>query len=193
MNQLLSEEEQQDRASYLKKQKLSQIKTIAIIMVIVFTGIWGTTSIIKNHQNMIAQQKAAQERQAKKDQEAARLAEQSKAEQDFIESYKGRLEAWENILGNDNPIKGWPVRRREYIIQDIANKEAEITNILSKIGSATTRTEHNNGNTSLAYNVEQMSELQSQLKKAEYELYLLNTELRRDEYFEGRIAGYDLK
>ena len=54
-------------------------------------------------------------------------------------------------------------------------------------------TEYNSGNTSLAYNVEQMSELQSQLKKAEYELYLLNTELRRDEYFEGRIAGYDLK
>lgn len=193
----LSEDDLRQRDAFIANQRVQQSRskfTVLIVAAIVtLMAIGGGFYAVNSHRaTLAANAKQAAQENARAQKQAA-LEAAAQAERDFQAAYAGRLESWEIIMHNRNPIKGWPVRRREAILNDIAAKESEIEGIRSQMRSITTQ--HSNASGSIkvdSYNKEQMHQLWQQMNRAEGDLYQLQTELRRDDYFEGRIAGYDL-
>jgi hypothetical protein len=197
----LTEDDLRQRDAFIADRRAKEARSRKLIVGVAFIALLVTIAggfyAVKSHlaANALKMEQENQRAQAQATQEAA-----ARAERDFQAAYAGRLESWETILSNRNPIKGWPVRRREAILNDIAAKESEIDGIRSQMRAANTQNNYtysdsygrSGSGTVNSYNAEQMTQLLQQLNRAEEELFLLQTELRRDDYFQGRISGYDL-
>ena len=188
------------RDAFIAKRRAARTRAVLLVSFVILTTIMGVFFIAKSHRDTLAANAIKVEQENQRAQARAAAEAAAKAERDFQAAYAGRLEAWETILGDRNPIKGWPVRRREVILADIASKESEIEDIRSQMRAATTQNSYaytdsyggRGSGTSNSYNAEEMSQLRQKLAYATEELFLLQTELRRDEYFQGRIAGHNL-
>jgi hypothetical protein len=139
----LTEDDLRQRDAFIANRRAKEARSRKLIVGVAFIALLGAIAggfyAVKSHRTILAANALKMEQENQRAQAQAAQEAAAQAERDFQAAYAGRLESWETILGNRNPIKGWPVRRREAILSDIAAKESEIDGIRSQMRAATTQ------------------------------------------------------
>lgn len=200
----LSAEERASRDAYVAAKLEAECKqkrtvTILGISTILIAALIGWYAITQNKASVMAQNAAREQQQSMQKLAQQQLAIDKQA-QEYEQFYAGKVQAYDTIMGSRNLIPNLPVRQRPDIESDIAAEEAKISEIKSQMQSAIRTQNYNYRDSSgragsgsvSSYNNAEMNRYLQQLRSEESKLAVLLAELRRDDYFQGRVAGNEL-
>ncbi len=200
----LTAEERASRDAYVAAKLEAECKQKRLVAAIGFSSILIAVVIgyflVQRHQTAILAQNAARVQQQASLESAKAQEEILKARQETEQFYAGKVQAYDSIMGSRNLIPGYPVRPRaeiEFEIRRVLNAISEIkARMKSSVNTQNYSYRDSNGRsgsgTSYSYNSAEMDMYLKQIREKEAELTVLQAELRRDDYFTGRVAGNEL-
>ena len=197
-------EERAKRDAYLAAKIAAECKQkrtvtaigLAAILICSFIGYY----VVKQNQVAVMKQAEARQLQTSLQKLAQQQAAIDKQAKEYEQFYAGKVQAYNSIMGSRNLIPNLPVRPRSDIEREIGNVQRAIEYVKSQMKSAITTqnysyresTGRSGSGTTHSYNSAKMNVFLNTIKKYESELEVLLAELRRDDYFQGRVAGSDL-
>jgi hypothetical protein len=167
--------------------------TILGVSAVLFCSLLGCY-IVSNHQESeLVKQSLVKKQNETKEMEKRRDFEAKKA-QEFERFYAGKVQAYNSIMGRRNLISNLRIRSRSEIESDVYRLRSEIAAIRAKYTTVGRTTYYNSsGNSVTVLTVsEALTAMNNELGNKPYDLMIAEAELKRDDYFTGRIAGKDL-
>jgi hypothetical protein len=160
---------------------------------VLFCALLGYYVVRKHQESLVARQSLINQQKIEAEIEKRRNFEAESAKE-FEQFYAGKVQAYDSIMGSRNLIPNFRVRPRSDIERDFNRVFSEIEAIRSKyIRVYSNRTSGPYGTTSSSGVVYTNTYAMNQeLGNKPYELEVFRAELKRDDFFAGRISGQDL-
>ena len=170
--------------------------TILGVSAVLFCSLLGYY-IVSNHQeSVLVKQSLVKKQNEIKEMEKRRDFEAKKA-REFERFYAGKVQAYNSIMGKRNLISNLRIRSRSEIESDVYRLRSEIDAIRAKYTNAyvvTRETSYSSDGKSftIVTVLDAVTVMNNELGSKPYDLTIAEAELKRDDYFSGRISGQDL-